>query len=219
MIRAVLLDLDNTVYPFEPAQREGLKKAFVIYKTEFSGSFEQFVKKFENAREQVSLRLNNSPSSHNRILIFKELLESNHQCYSLTLLKKIYDQYQKAFLKKIKLHPQVKDFFAFCQKRNLPIAILSDHTTLQQTDKILEAKIDTKIALLITSEEVGYDKPKKEMFEYVCQKLDVKFEECVMIGDNPVRDIEGAKKIGMKTILVQKTFAPVLGELKKLLRA
>ena len=53
----------------------------------------------------------------------------------------------------------------------------------------------------VVSALVGYDKPRKELFEYA-RKLAGNPFECIMIGDNPVDDIKGAKNAGFKTILV-----------------
>lgn len=51
------------------------------------------------------------------------------------------------------------------------------------------------------SGEIGYNKPRQEIFTYVLEKAgypDISY----MIGDNPKADIEGGQKAGMKTILV-----------------
>ncbi len=55
----------------------------------------------------------------------------------------------------------------------------------------------------IVSANVGYEKPRKELFEYAL-KLAGNPENCYMIGDNPVADIQGGKAVGMKTILVHR---------------
>lgn len=53
----------------------------------------------------------------------------------------------------------------------------------------------------IISAKVGYDKPRKELFE--CAKKIADYPElCFMVGDNPIADINGGNAAGMKTILV-----------------
>ncbi len=51
-----------------------------------------------------------------------------------------------------------------------------------------------------TSKEIGYEKPHIEFFLAIFNKLYVAPSECVMIGDNYVKDICGAKDAGMKTV-------------------
>lgn len=57
---------------------------------------------------------------------------------------------------------------------------------------------------LIVSGIVGYDKPRKEIFDIA--KSFYPDEDFIMIGDNPVADILGGKSAGMTTVLVHKGF-------------
>ena len=52
----------------------------------------------------------------------------------------------------------------------------------------------------IVSANVGYEKPRIEIFQHAL-KIAGYPDDCYMIGDNPVADIEGAEAAGMKTIL------------------
>ena len=54
---------------------------------------------------------------------------------------------------------------------------------------------------VLTSGLVGYEKPRMEIFEYAKKKAGNP-ELSVMVGDNPVADIEGGKAAGMVTIFV-----------------
>ncbi len=54
---------------------------------------------------------------------------------------------------------------------------------------------------MIISEAVGLRKPQAEIFQLACQQMNVRPEQCVMVGDNEIADIQGAKNIGMQTIL------------------
>lgn len=53
----------------------------------------------------------------------------------------------------------------------------------------------------VVSARVGFAKPRKEIFEYA-KNLAGYPRRCIMIGDNPVDDIRGAKEAGFDTILV-----------------
>lgn len=53
---------------------------------------------------------------------------------------------------------------------------------------------------IVVSEAVGMRKPDKAIFELACNRVGANINESVFIGDNPVSDIEGAKKSGMQTI-------------------
>ncbi len=55
---------------------------------------------------------------------------------------------------------------------------------------------------LIISAVVGYDKPRKEIFEIA--KALYPEGEYIMVGDNPWADVAGGNAAGMKTVLVHK---------------
>ena len=59
---------------------------------------------------------------------------------------------------------------------------------------------------VVVSEETGWRKPHKRIFQEALRKLQVTAEETVYIGDSPLEDIEGAKKVGMKTVFVPSQF-------------
>lgn len=56
----------------------------------------------------------------------------------------------------------------------------------------------------IISAKIGYDKPRKEIFDYAL-KISNYPKEAYMIGDNPIADIIGGNNANMKTILVNNT--------------
>lgn len=56
----------------------------------------------------------------------------------------------------------------------------------------------------IVSSNVGYEKPRIELFEYALHAAENP-KECYMIGDNPVADVLGGKSAGMNTILVHRS--------------
>jgi len=56
---------------------------------------------------------------------------------------------------------------------------------------------------LFVSANVGYDKPQPEIFRRAMQAAGNP-DRCFMIGDNPIADIQGAKAMGMETVLVHR---------------
>lgn len=51
-----------------------------------------------------------------------------------------------------------------------------------------------------TSKELGASKPETRFFEEVARRVGVQPQECVMIGNDYVKDITGAKRAGMHTV-------------------
>jgi putative hydrolase of the HAD superfamily len=64
----------------------------------------------------------------------------------------------------------------------------------------------------VTSEEAGFDKPHKAPFQIALEKMQPKGDCIWMIGDNPIKDIRGAKE-KIKAVTLQKVHEGVeLGE-------
>lgn len=55
-----------------------------------------------------------------------------------------------------------------------------------------------------TSKELGARKPDAAFFENILQKLGANAENTVMIGNDYLKDISGAKKAGLQTVLITK---------------
>ena len=54
--------------------------------------------------------------------------------------------------------------------------------------------------MLFISEEIGYPKPHKEIFEFALQKLENKNKnDILLVGDNLVSDIKGGNDFGIDT--------------------
>ncbi|MCK4933562.1 HAD-IA family hydrolase, partial [Candidatus Bathyarchaeota archaeon] len=52
----------------------------------------------------------------------------------------------------------------------------------------------------------GWRKPSPEIFKEALRRLDMKAEETFFVGDTPLEDIQGAKKVGMKTVFIPSQF-------------
>jgi FMN phosphatase YigB (HAD superfamily) len=59
----------------------------------------------------------------------------------------------------------------------------------------------------VTSFDVGYDKPRPEIFHLALDRAGIKANEAVFIGDIYEQDIVGARGVGMKPILISRNGA------------
>ena len=83
----------------------------------------------------------------------------------------------------------------------IPSAIVTDLTAQIQFRKIVYFGLDHYFDYIVTSEEVGFDKPHEDSFQFAREKMRPKGDCIWMIGDNPVNDIKGAReKIGAVTL-------------------
>lgn len=62
--------------------------------------------------------------------------------------------------------------------------------------------------IVICSEEVGYHKPDRAIFDATLRQLQIPARDCVYIGDRMDNDILPAKKVGMGTVHVLQGIGP-----------
>lgn len=87
-----------------------------------------------------------------------------------------------------------------CRKKGYQNYLLTNNypEIIQNIEKL---GITSYFTDFVVSSHVGYDKPRKELYEYA-KKLAGNPSICYMIGDNPIADIRGGNDAGMQTIYV-----------------
>jgi putative hydrolase of the HAD superfamily len=75
------------------------------------------------------------------------------------------------------------------------------------------------IGAAVSSAEHGYLKPHPSIFETALTALGVDAHEAVMVGDSVKHDIEGARRIGMRAVLVRRRGAGLSSPLERHLGA
>ncbi len=68
------------------------------------------------------------------------------------------------------------------------------------------------IAAAISSSDHGFLKPHPSIFEAALRLLGVEPEESVMVGDSLAHDIEGARRVGMRGVLVRRADSGITPE-------
>jgi putative hydrolase of the HAD superfamily len=91
--------------------------------------------------------------------------------------------------------------------RGVKVGLISNsHRCLATFERYFE--LDGLIAGALSSSEHGYLKPHRSIFESALKLLGVSARESVMVGDSVEHDIEGARRVGMRGILVQRSLDP-----------
>jgi len=70
--------------------------------------------------------------------------------------------------------------------------------------EIKRAGLTHFIDVIITSQAVGWKKPSPKIFKITLDMIGVKPEQAVHVGDDPIADVEGAKKAGLWAVQKMK---------------
>lgn len=190
----LILDLDDTLFDSAGAYERALRKVDIDPKSS----------RYLNARKRAKERLGSSHvSSHNRILYFKEMLEAErafsprrlldlHRRYEAALEADIVGQWRD--LKRAELFQELNRRFA--------ILLLTNEITRTQITKLSFIDPDGKLfARILTSEEMGREKPETALFLEGARRLERKLSQCVVVGNDLNVDILPAVREGAKGFL------------------
>ena len=205
MIKAVIFDLDNTLYDYDSGNTHGTKAAWQCFcRHNYRLTEKEFTDLYNQARSEVHRELGGTASSHGREIYFQRLLEKTNGTIEAEMILGLYDAYWKAFLSKSKIFSGVLDLLKFLRQQKIKIAVVSNMTLRMQLIRIKQLKIGRYLDVLVTSEESGREKPHSSPFLLALNKLSCLAEECLVVGDNIEDDTEGGLSAGCKTLLIDR---------------
>ncbi len=104
------------------------------------------------------------------------------------------------------LFPEVKEVLLELKQKELKLGLISAAYKEEIALILGKSNLDKKrFDIIVGVDTIKKAKPHPDVFNHVLRKLKVKPEETLFIGDNIDADYEGAKKVGIKAILIQRT--------------
>jgi putative hydrolase of the HAD superfamily len=101
------------------------------------------------------------------------------------------------------LYDDVLPALGALRSRGFQLGLISNtHRSLESFQSHFE--LDGLVSAAVSSSEHGYNKPHPSIFRTALRLLAVSPEEAVMVGDNYSHDIEGARAVGMRGILLRR---------------
>ncbi len=201
--QGILFDMDNTLYPYDPAHQIAMKAVRDKVSKTFSIQPDAFDQAFNEAKNQIKSRLNGTAASHSRLLYFQRMLEIIGLGSQILLALDFEQTYWRTFLSHAELFPHVKEFLDDLRLMGISTAIVTDLTAQIQFRKIVYFGLDRYFDHIVTSEEAGFDKPHSAPFQIALKKMNSKGNCFWMIGDHPLNDVKGARQ-AISAITLQK---------------
>lgn len=186
---AVCLDLDNTLYAYEPCNSSGMDAVYGKLENILSIDKRQLVECFTEARRQIKKLCGPTAASHSRLLYFQRLLELLGLKSQIQLALDLEQTFWRAYMLKMELFDGVLDFLYSLRSKDIPIAIVTDMTVQIQFRKLMYLNIDGLIDHVVTSEEAGADKPDPVIYKLAKKKLEGYDGAIWMVGDDIDKDI------------------------------
>lgn len=106
------------------------------------------------------------------------------------------------------LYPEAEAFLAEARRRGLALALLTNGVPDLQREKLVGAGLAHHFSLVLISGEVGIGKPDPRLFRMALCAFGVAPEEAAMVGDNPQKDVRGARLAGVRAVWVDRGLRP-----------
>ena len=194
--KGIIFDLDNTLYDYELCHQRAITDVFnYLIKKNLSLNIEYLVYEYENISKKLKYELGYTASSHNKSIYFKQLLKKiniNLSCFSI-----INNLYWETFYDNMIFFDGVYDFIKWNKINGIKIGLLTDYETEYQIIKLEKLGLLEYIDYIVTSEEVGIEKPSSKIFMTLLEKMKLTSSDVIMIGDNYEKDIKGALNLNI----------------------
>lgn len=199
----IFFDLDHTLWDYETNARETLTELYDQHRLHELGvnAFDEFLNNFKAVNQQLWHLYDHGKITSEVIRSerFKQILEKSgikHDELSLVLS----EQYLNECPRKGHLMPHALEALDYLSDRYALTIITNGFEDIQRI-KILSSKIESFFDHIVTSQKAGYKKPAPEIFHYAMSMNGIDSSACIMIGDNLLTDIAGAKNASIDTVL------------------
>jgi putative hydrolase of the HAD superfamily len=185
-LRAVVFDLDDTLYPERTYVRSGFDAV--------ACTLQQVLGEPRNALLGEMLTL---LETNGRGRIFDLLLQRRER-HDAALVARLVNDYRH-HMPDIRLDPTVKAVFARLRGVGLKLGVLTDGLHVMQRNKLEALGVYALVDAVICTDALGAAcwKPSPVGFQKLLLCLNVHAEEALFVGNDPVKDIEGAHAVGM----------------------
>ncbi len=201
-IKAVLMDLDDTIYQYEPVHQKSYEACVNLASTKYQIPAEEFKRLWKLSRDRVHHDLHNQGASHSRLLYLQKIYESYFGCTNAEFALELEACYWNTFLASMQFRNGVIEFVSQFKSLGLKAAIVTDLTAQIQLQKWQTLNLSKYFDFLVSSEEAGVEKPNPTIFKLALEKLKVEADDVIMIGDSKSKDYQGALDMGIRAYLV-----------------
>jgi YjjG family noncanonical pyrimidine nucleotidase len=200
--KCIFFDLDHTLWDYETNSAETLFELYEGYDLCSKGVplFEDFLNRFKKVNTDL-WNLYDTGLIGSEVIRqerFKQILEP-FNAYESKLSDDLSRDYLDICPRKSKLMPHATDVLNYL-KQYYRLAVITNGFEEIQHQKLTAGSLHSYFDHVVTSQKAGHKKPSREIFECALQLNGVKNIEAVMVGDNLITDIGGAKNASIDAV-------------------
>ncbi len=183
-LKTVVFDVDGTLYP---------NYQMLFISIPLFIKYPRFVKAFGKMRRNIRRGEIEGGVRASQARIISEYLQIPEEDAARDIERIIYDEWQKMF-SIIRPFRGVKEVLGFLKDKGYTLAVLSDFPPEKKLDFL---GVSRYFDVVLCSDDSGYLKPDPRAFSFLLERLGIRGEEVLFVGNNYFYDIVGAKEAKM----------------------
>lgn len=200
--QCIFFDLDHTLWDYETNARETLYELYDTYALSSKGvdDAESFYQQFRLVNLGLWDLYDRELINHDHIRIerFKQIL-GYFSAYAEKLSNDISADYLNVCPKKGNLMPYATEVLEYLAA-NYKLTIITNGFEEIQNVKLTSGNLHRFFDHIITSQTAGFRKPSKHIFDYAMNANGIKCNDAIMVGDNLITDMGGARSSSIDNI-------------------
>ena len=195
MIKAIIFDLDNTLVDFMLLKTRAVDAAiYAMIDAGLDISYEDALKRINDIYSREGIEYQQ---------VFDIMLIDLYGKVDYKMISAGIVAYRTAREAALKPYPGVVPTLMNLIKMGLKLAVVSDAPAKEAWLRLSYLGFQHFFDVVITFDDSQERKPSPIPFNMALDKLGLKANECLMIGDWAERDMVGGKTVGMKTVFAR----------------
>ncbi len=198
----ILFDLDHTLWDYESNSRETLAELYTHYDLKSLGIADEniFIERFEKVNQAMWDKYDHGEIDRAYITNYRfAFIFESFSIFNQPLSLRLSSEYISQCPKKGKLLPHAINLLDYLTG-NFKLGVITNGFQDVQHTKLKFAGILDYFTEVVTSDHTGWRKPSREIFDHTLQIMSSKHDETLMVGDNLITDIGGARKALIDTV-------------------
>jgi putative hydrolase of the HAD superfamily len=197
----LFFDLDNTLWDFHQNSEFTLSRLIDEYFPQLSDRKDEFYRTYYPINDELW-------KQYREGLLTKDILRWKR--FYVTFLHfgindkeriiEFGEQYVAQSPYQTALFPQTIEVLEYLKQKGYKMYLLTNGFKEVQDIKIKTTGLDNYFDKMFTSDEAGYQKPHRKIFEYAIKSANALKKQSLMIGDDLEIDIAGAKQFGIDQV-------------------
>jgi putative hydrolase of the HAD superfamily len=204
MLKAVLFDIDDTLFPTSEFALRARRDA-VVAMVEAGLNFPEEVVLAE-LLEVISEFSSNYDHHFNKLLNRLDPKAERHNNPALIVAAGVAAYHDSKF-HNLRPFEDVIPLMEYIKSRGWACGIVTQGWTTKQAEKLVRLGLVSLLDrdAIFISDTIGINKPNPKLYQLAARTLDLVPSQVMYVGDNPVHDIAPAMKLGMPAVWARRS--------------